>query len=86
MNDKIIGYHDIEILPVRKGMLVIIPKGTPIHSTRPGRAIVIAGRSLTVRVASVNCGQTLTAFNSPELGLAKGEALHPVNPTVVWVG
>ena len=44
------GYHADHTLPAQRGDVVIIPKGTMISTTYPGKAPYPAGRTYRVRV------------------------------------
>jgi uncharacterized protein YjlB len=52
---KYIGYHKTVTLPIKKGDMVIIPKGTKYHSMKDGKYHT-AGKSYKVKVDHVLCG------------------------------
>ncbi len=61
-------------LPIKKGDVVTIPKGTAIESTSP-KGGKVAGRTFKVRVTHVNTGSNPIARDD-----------EPTNPVVEWAG
>lgn len=84
------GFHEHHTLPIEKGDLVTIPKGTMVCSTKPG-ANKPASRTYTVKVFRMSTGASDTKHEViyPEDGskpFTKTVTVPFENPKVVWVG
>ncbi len=82
------GYHEERDLPVKRGDLVTIPKGTRIRTTMPakdkaGYQTKIAGRTYQVKVNHILNGVTLTEEFARSHGVTAGPTR---NPSVRWPG
>lgn len=85
MSKRFEGFHELDELPVKKGDLVTILKGTTIRTTLPsmtgGYEVKVAGRTYKVRVNHVFEG-----MNRPA-GHKNHNPSYPVqSPTVRWPG
>lgn len=79
---KYFGY--CEKLPVIKGQVVTIPKGTVIHGRVNGRQAKVAKRTYKVTVDHVFNGCTAYAEYHPASG--SDGVVRPTNPKIVWSG
>jgi ribosomal protein L27 len=78
VDGKYIGYHeDKSTLPIKKGNIVLIKKGTKFHSTRDGQYHT-AGKTYKIKVFDLYKGAQWMENHE------EGEVVH--NPEVVWVG
>jgi len=78
------GFHEESTLPVRRGDLITIKKGTTIHTTMPRieDRTRIAGRTYKVRIDHILNGITITEF-----ACSSGETPgHKRAPSVRWPG
>ena len=79
---KILGYHEISALPLKKGDVILIPKGTSYTSMHPQKKTGVTKRNQYITITWTNCGQTVSE-NEYEYGLARG--YYPENaPQVPW--
>lgn len=53
------GYQEKSTIPFRKGDKVLIKKGTPIITTRPGKRDLVAKRTYEVLVNHTLCGRSM---------------------------
>jgi hypothetical protein len=72
-----LGYTEERNLPIRRGMLVTIPKGTPISY----RGVKVVKRTYKVRVHSICTGSSDIHHKD-----ADGKYEPISNPKVTWVG
>jgi hypothetical protein len=80
------GYYDLHELPLKKGDVVTIKKGTMIKTV--GRPAKPAGKTYKVTVDHILNGRTEEALrqkDEPGSPFYK-ERIHHSNPTVVWPG
>ncbi len=80
---RVEGYHENHEVPVKKGELVTILKGTTIRTTmpRPEDKVKVAGRTYKVEVHHI-----LNGMNKPE-GHKDHNRAYPVRPpSVRWPG
>lgn len=85
MSVRFEGHHDEHELPIKRGDVVTIRKGTPIRTTSPGMNGAyrhkIAGRTYKIKVDHI-----LNGTNRP-VGHKGHNASYPVhNPSVRWPG
>jgi hypothetical protein len=79
---KFIGYHADESLPIKRGDVVTILKGTVIRTPHLAVKERVAGRTYKVRVHHVLNGVTISQH-----ACSRGETPGPKrNPSVVWAG
>ena len=71
------GYVESQVLPIKRGDTVTIPKGTTIHTTG-ARKTFTAGRTYKVKVHYVCCGSVSYVLH--------GQIIPAQNPRVTWVG
>jgi hypothetical protein len=67
-----IGFHKEDLLPIKRGQVVSVPKGTPVKQV--GKPIRPAGRTFKVKVDHL-----LFGFEDPERGIVQ-------NPQIRWAG
>lgn len=77
---RFLGFYREEELPIKKGQVVVIPKGTVIKVV--GKEPKPAGRTYSVTVSHVNAGSTFYAQGSA----FRKEYVRPTAPKVVWPG
>ena len=71
-SNRFLGYHPESTLPVKRGDLVTIKKGTMVKTV--GREPKTAGKTYTVLIDHVFPGQNFDSY------------LGTVNPEIVWAG
>lgn len=75
IDDKLVGYHDIQSLPIKRGDTILIPKDTLYHSMKDGD-IHITKKSYKVKVDHL--------INGCQYVDRGKKIIH--NPEVSWVG
>jgi hypothetical protein len=86
---RFVGFHEDDQLPIKKGHVVTIKKGTVIHSMHPDPAKKrrVAGRTYKVTVDHVLNGRSSTDHVWNEETRKYDEVRTPIdNPSVRWPG
>ena len=78
---KYIGYVPKHLLPLRRGDIVKIPKGTMVENHRTG--VKPAGRTYTVTVSHILSG---AEYNDRAMEGPYYDGPQIVNPKIVWAG
>lgn len=81
------GFHENEDLPIKRGDVVTIPKGTKISTTMSNKREKIAGRTFKVKVDHVlNGSSTSERVWDATWDTYVEVRTHVNNPSVRWAG